>query len=306
MQAIIMGLIDVSGVSQEVFESPETDERTLAARQFSLVEKAGDISDSLVALSRQTFALSGQQQGKLRQAIKRMERATRFYELGNLRNARHEGRESTSDLNETIVELMQSHQQMCSRGGGGSSMQQMLERMQGLSEGQQQVNEQTGRLSQGQNGERRLSMTDRERMEWLAAQQEMIRRGLEDVHQEFEESNELLGDLEGLTEDMEEVEGMLREQNLDRELFERQQQILSRLLDAQRSIRQQEMSPERESRTGTLARRVSPPEIPGDLLRLDRTLEEDVLRGASDRYPVQFRRLVEDYFRALARENRTP
>ena len=37
-----------------------------------------------------------------------------------------------------------------------------------------------------------------------------------------------------------------------------------------------------------------------------RLLEEDVLRGADDRYPSQYRKLVEEYFRALSRENRSP
>jgi hypothetical protein len=88
--------------------------------------------------------------------------------------------------------------------------------------------------------------------------------------------------------------------------MDRQEKILSRLLDAQRSVRQQEMSPERESRTGTLVERRPPPPLPEHLLRSERTLEEDVLRGADDRYPSQYRKLVEAYFRALSREGRTP
>jgi hypothetical protein len=123
---------------------------------------------------------------------------------------------------------------------------------------------------------------------------------------EFDEAKQLLGDLDSVKDDMAAVEEMLRQEKLDRPLLDRQQKILSRLLDAQRSIRQQEMSPERESRTATLARRESPPQIPADLLQTERTLEEDVLRGANDRYPVQYRKLVEDYFRALAKESRNP
>jgi hypothetical protein len=105
---------------------------------------------------------------------------------------------------------------------------------------------------------------------------------------------------------MESVEQELKDQKVDPRVLERQQEILSRLLDAQRSIRQREMSLERQSRTGTLASRSSPPPIPEELLRQERTLEEDVLRGANDRYPAQYRKLVEEYFRALSRENRTP
>jgi len=304
MGRIIQGLIDVSGVEQGISEEPSTDDRELAARQFALVERAQAWAESLQALASQSFSVDQSQGGQLRGAVSRMERSTRFFELGNLRSAQHEGKESSSDLNETIVQLMKSHNQMCSRGGGGGQMQQLMQRMQGLSEGQQQINDQTRSMADG--GGQRLNMTQQERLKWLSAQQEMIRQGLEEARHDFGQAKDLLGDMDALDKDMAEAGEMLQKQQIDRQLFERQQQILSRLLDAQRSVRQQEMSPERESKTGTLAQRESPPDIPADLTRSDRTLEEDVLRGANDRYPVQYRRLVEDYFRALAKESRNP
>jgi hypothetical protein len=112
--------------------------------------------------------------------------------------------------------------------------------------------------------------------------------------------------MQSLGKEMEEAQKQLAQHNLDRPLVERQQRILGRLLDATRSIRQREMSPERESKTATLALRPSPPPLPENLLRRNRSLAEDVLRGSSDRYPSQYRRLVEDYFRALSKENHTP
>jgi|GEM_PF-1315579 len=307
MEAVIRGLIEISGSEQRLFQSGESDERALASRQFNLVEVTRAYAESLMALSRQTFAVRSEDSGQLGKALQTMERSTRFYELGNLRRARHEGSESSSELNTTIVKLMQSHQQMCSGQSGGGSMQKMLQQMQGLSQGQQQINDQTGRMSSSRSrNQGRLSRSAKERMQWLAAQQEMIRQGLEEVQKEFSESRDLLGDMQGLVEEMKDVEKKLGKNQIDRKLIQRQQQILTRLLDAQRSVRQQEMSPERESRTATLAPRTSPPELPAELLRTDRTLEEDLLRGANDRYPVQYRRLVEDYFRSLAKETRTP
>ena len=96
-------------------------------------------------------------------------------------------------------------------------------------------------------------------MQQMAAQQEMIRQGLEGLQRDYAESKQLLGDMDSLTEQMKEIERQLQQNNVDRPLLDRQAQILSRMLDAQRAIRQQEMSPERESRAGTLAERQSPP-----------------------------------------------
>jgi hypothetical protein len=302
VERIITGLIDVSRVEEEIARTPG-DTRLLAQRQLNLTESAEALAESLDAVMKESFALGVQQQNALDKAIIKMGRATDLFEHGNQRKAEHQARESTSDLNETIVELMRSHQQMCggSQGGGNAS-----EQMQGLSQGQQQLNRSTRELLERLASQERLSMTDAQRMSQLAAQQEMIRKGLEELQENLDDTRELLGDLDRLAEDMKKVEEGLRQQEVDPRVKERQEQILSRLLDAQRSIRQQEMSPQRQSKTGTLAARPSPPPIPEDLLRRDRTLEEDVLRGANDRYPSQYRKLVEEYFRALSRESRTP
>jgi hypothetical protein len=235
-----------------------------------------------------------------------MGRATDLFEQSIRMKAEHEARESTSDLNETIVMLMRSHQQMMSAQGQCSSGGDAMGKMQGLSQGQRSLNRSTRELLERLAGKERLSMTDEQRMAQLAAQQDMIRQGLEELTQDLGDAEDLLGDMDNLAKDMAGVGEDLQNHTVDPRVVERQQQILSRLLDAQRSIRQQEMSPDRESRSATLAARQSPPPLPDDLLQRQRTLEEDVLRGANDHYPSQYRKLVEEYFRALSREDRTP
>jgi hypothetical protein len=303
LQRVIEGLIDVSGAQEDLSQSPQQDPRDLAERQLSLTDVAGSLADSLEAVMKQSFTLETPQLRNLHSAINRMGRAVRAFEEERDQSARHEAGESVSDLNETIVELMRSHEEMCGGQGSGQSLSQ---KMQGLSQDQQGVNRSTRemmeKLAQGQ----RLSYSDEERLAQMAAQQERIREGLEEAQRDAKDAKHLLGDMDSLTKEMEEAQKELAQRNVDRPLVERQQRILSRLLDAQRSMRQQEMSPERESKTATLAARPSPPPLPENLLQHNRSLAEDVLRGSSDRYPSQYRRLVEDYFRALSKENRTP
>jgi hypothetical protein len=305
MEAIIKGLIDISGVQEELATSPAEDPRLLAQRQFDLTERTEAWADSLQVVMQQSFSLTAQNQDQLDVAIGRMGRVTDLFEQSIRTKAEHEARESTSDLNETIVELMKSHQQMMSSQGQCSNGDTQG-KMQGLSQGQRSLNQSTRELLERLASKERLSMTDEQRLAQLAAQQEMIRQGLQEVTQNLDQAEELLGDMNELSKDMESVGKDLRDHKVDPRILERQQQILSRLLDAQRSVRQQEMSPDRESRTGTLASRTSPPPIPESLLQSQRTLEEDMLRGANDHYPSQYRKLVEDYFRALSREDRAP
>lgn len=302
VENVIKGLIDVSGVQETLSRSQGEDTRLLAQRQSNLVEVADAISDSLQEIMKQSFAVGDKQQSALDKALRKMTVATNLFEQGNRVNADHQARESASDLNETIVQLMQSHDQMCGGKSGGDAQA----KMQGLTDGQRGLNQSTRQLMERLAAQNRLSMTDAERMRQLAAQQEMIRQGLQDLQQQMQSDKKLLGDMDQLAQDMKDVEQDLTKPKVDPKVVDRQEKILSRLLDAQRSVRQREMSLQRQSKTATLADRTSPPPLPESLLRKDRTLEEDVLRGANDRYPAQYRKLVEEYFRALSRENRAP
>jgi hypothetical protein len=99
--------------------------------------------------------------------------------------------------------------------------------------------------------------------------------------------------------EMKEVEEQLAQGNTSGDLEEKQTRILSRMLDAQRSINRRDFDPERESRTGADVPQRSPGEIPADLLRATDRLRLDVLKAEADRYPAQYRAFIESYLRAL-------
>src|SRR5258705_13836912 len=98
---------------------------------------------------------------------------------------------------------------------------------------------------------------------------------------------------------MKEVEEALRRGNVGGETKQTQQRILSRMLDAQRSINRREFDPERESRPGEDIARHSPAEIPVDLLRETDRLRLDLLKAEADRYPAQYRPFIESYLPSL-------
>src|SRR5205823_11903200 len=88
--------------------------------------------------------------------------------------------------------------------------------------------------SQGQEG--RLTPDQAGALSRMAAEQEAIRRGLQEAMQKMGESGQGgLGQLGQTSEDMKKVAEDLRGGRLNQETVERQQRILSRLLDAPRS-----------------------------------------------------------------------
>ena len=126
-----------------------------------------------------------------------------------------------------------------------------------------------------------------------------IREQLEQIQRDEEARRELLGRLDQAQSEMKDVEEVLRQGAMDGQLEEKQQRILSRLLDAQRSVNRRDFDPERESRPGEDLARRGPAELPADLLRQSDRFRQDLLKSELDRYPAQYRAFVEAYLRSL-------
>jgi hypothetical protein len=133
----------------------------------------------------------------------------------------------------------------------------------------------------------------------LADEQARIRDQLGQISQDQEAQKRMLGRLDEAQKEMKEVEDQLRNGATDPDLERKQQHILSRLLDAERSLNRQDFDPQRESRPGEDIARRSPAELPPDLMRENDRLRLDLLKADADRYPAQYRAFVEAYLRSL-------
>jgi hypothetical protein len=145
----------------------------------------------------------------------------------------------------------------------------------------------------------RLSAGDRNTLERLSEQQQRIREQIEQIQRDDLQEQKLLGRLDQAQKDMKEVEESIREGSNLGDLPQKQQRILSRLLDAQRSVHRRDFDPEREARTAGDVPAVSAPELSPDLLRQSDRLRMDLLKSESDRYPSQYRSFIEAYLRSL-------
>src|SRR5206468_1173389 len=160
---------------------------------------------------------------------------------------------------------------------------------------QGEINQETRNITQRLSQQMRLSAGDQAQLHDLALQQRQIREQLEQIQRDEELKHQMLGRLDAAQKEMHEVEEVLERGSTDGSLEEKQVRILSRLLDAQRSVNRRDFDPQRESRPGEDIARVSPPEIPADLLRQTDRLRLDLLKSESDRYPAQYRAYVEAY-----------
>jgi hypothetical protein len=191
---------------------------------------------------------------------------------------------------------------MCSQPGNGSDGQtpSIQSQMGQVGERQSQLNQQTRRVAQRLSEQSQgLTPGDREELQRLSEEQRAIRERLQNLQQRDESERKLLGRLDQAQREMQAAEEALRDGDAGSDLEETQSRILSRLLDAQRSVNRRDYNPDRESRSGEDVARSSPSELPAELFRTSDRLRLDLLKAEADRYPAQYRALVERYLRSL-------
>ncbi len=168
-----------------------------------------------------------------------------------------------------------------------NSLESMSCQQMGINMGTQQLFDENGQLS----------MEARSQMSRLAAQQETVRQGLEEMMQEYGNRGEILGRMDDLVEEARQVIEDLTNQRAGQETMRRQEKILTRLLNAQKSLRRRDYSQRRKSETaGEYA--VKPP--PDLSLEEREKLMEDILYRRRGYYPPEYEELIRAYIKAIA------
>lgn len=293
-------LVSLQRAAEGNLEQPH-DSPGRADRQTDLAEGVARVADSLYTLAQRTPFITQQLAQSLGRAMQDLEDSGRELGQGNRRNGENLGKQGAQSLTEAILELRKSEDAMCNNpaGGGGSESQSTAERLGEVGERQSRVNGETRSLAQRLSEQMKMSAGDQAEMERIAEQQAEIRRRLKEIQEDDEEEQKLLGRLDAAEREMEEVEEALREGTVPNDLAEKQQRILSRLLDAQRSVHRRDYDPEREAERAQDVLQPSPPELSDDLLKQSDRLRLDMLKAESDRYPSQYRAFIEAYLRSL-------
>lgn len=266
---------------------------TLRRQQEALEKSTRGLADRMRQLSRQTPAMTPELAQRAEETADQMAQAARETAAGAGPEAAATQREAMQGLNEladALAQLSNSPQQ----GGQGSSLQQLLEQLGALSQDQRGLNQQTEQQSgQGSTPRRQGSRGD------LADEQARIREALERLLQKAGKASGLPDKLGGVGDDMRDVEQQLRQERLGRETVQRQQDILHRMLDAQRSVYQR--NEERRQRVSERPKPFRLPPSPPELR--PRTTPQTGPRmtpGDDAQLPLDFEDIVREYFRALS------
>jgi hypothetical protein len=143
-------------------------------------------------------------------------------------------------------------------------------------------------------------------MQRLAQQQQMIQKSLEQLNKETKEtgqSKKLAGNLEDIINEMKEVVQNMNTQKVDDDLVESQNRILSKLLDAQRSINERDFEKNRESNEGKNLAKDSPSELMLNSKEILDRLRDQLLNAAKEGYSKDYQELIKKYFESLEKKS---
>jgi hypothetical protein len=229
-------------------------------------------------------------------------------------------------LNEALKNLMQMQgaakkpgQGMCENPGGkggkpkpgpGDQLSDIITQQQGLGQAMQQMQGgkkpgQQGQQGQGQpqsgkegqqgnNGE----YGDAEQLARMAEQQASIRRQLQELNSLLNSKG--LGnakEMKEIQEKMDRTETDLVNRRMSSELVQRQKEILTRLLEAEKSLREQEQDDKRTSKSANEISRPVPAEFQKQLQDRQRLLE--LYKTVPVQLKPYYRSMVEQYYQMI-------
>lgn len=309
LQYILYSLINLSMEQEDLVSyASGAESRSQAyigyARDQKNVENIfANLSDSLFQLSTEIPPFSNQINQEKLEVERLIDAALTQMAERNQSRASVTTRQALGGINKLsflVANLLEQLQNQSNSGGGsgGMSSQQMMEQLQQMGENQQQLNQQIQDMINDIQGER-LRDDQMERLDQMSRQQNQIRKQLQELQQNggMDGGDELGSELERMIEQMEETINDLRGGAVDPTLIERQQNILSRMLQAEDALQEREEEERREGQAANEFDQVTPPEI--TLEELEMQIRNRLNDPDFTKYAPDYQRLIEKYFELL-------
>jgi hypothetical protein len=292
----------VSGTKQTEQQSP-AQAQELAADQMSYLRATEKVADEIMKMAGMSLRVPPTLIEALGQTLDNMQNSILFLEQNKSFMSTAFANNAVQSLNQATIEMLRSAQQ-CSQGAGsGAGQQSAMQMLQQMIPRQQDIMQQTQSMMEMQALAEQLRQERQAQLDRLAGQQRSLQELAEQIQKQLEKEPNALGRLDRTIEDMEAVVEALKRGALDEDLVNREQRILSRLLDAQRSVHTRDYEKKRQSVT---AEDVYSKSLGGEQPEpVSQSLREEIRRAMQLRAPGEFEDLIKLYFRALAEENLT-
>jgi len=307
MRRQIQNLLDLSKNQESIKdETAEMDPnsqrfRDAAQKQQETLEDLGSVANAMTELSKKTFAIGPELGNEMGKAMQEMGKAMEQMEQRNPGESSRRQREAMGSMNRAAMNMQGALQGMMGSEGqmGMAGLMGRLGQMAGQQQGINQGTQQT----QGQSGEQG-GMTAAQMAAYgrLAGEQGSLSKSLQELAQEAKNSGEfskILGDLDRIAKEMTEVQTNLSQGDVNPEVTSKQERILSRLLESQKSLRERDYEKRRTAQSGTNVERAGPAGLNLGTQEGKDRLREELFQVREGRYARDYEELIRKYFEQL-------
>jgi len=297
MHNLITLSFDQEELIDEFQEVQQSDPRfvTIGQEQLKIRDDAQIVEDSLLALAERVFQLQAFVTREVENMNYHLDKSLDGIKERKKPVATAEQQFAMTAMNNLALlldDVMEQMQNSMMQQGNPSGQKQP---MPSLSQMQQQLNQQIQDLKNSGKQGRELS----EELARLAAEQERIRQAFQEMQQKFKQDNGGQKPGQGIPEQMEETEVDLVNKRLTQEMIERQKDILTRMLESEEALREQDKDEERKGGTAKEYDNVRPKAFE-EYFKL-REQEIELLRTLPPKLYPYYKKEVNEYFKRLGK-----
>lgn len=147
-----------------------------------------------------------------------------------------------------------------------------------------------------------MSQEQMSQVQRLRQEQENIKKSLDQMNKEAKtagKSKSIPANLDKLSQEMQEIITDMRTGRVTDELIKKQDKILSKMLDATRSVNERDYEKERESFTGTNTKGNSPGALKLDSQKKDKSYSDNINKALQGGFTKDFEDLSRKYYNLI-------
>ncbi len=306
MMKIISDIVDLSKQQEELKKKTQNGSPTALMNkemreQDNLRRNLDKALNKLGDLAQKTFAVSPEMAKSLGDAKREMNQALESMQNRNNRQASNDQGQAMASLNQAANLMQDAMAQMMQQGGGGQGgMMSLMQQMAQMAGQQMQLNQRMQEMMKGNSGQ--MTQEQMSQMQRLRQEQETIKKSLDQMNKEAKSSGKsksIPANLDKLSQEMQEVISDLRTGKFNDELVKKQDKILSKMLDATRSINERDYEKDRESFTGTNVKQNSPGALNLQKDKRDRGYSENINKALQGGFTKDFEDLTRKYYNLI-------
>lgn len=275
------------------------DIKQMARKQAHLQDNLSKLLSDIIQISKETFFISPDLSKNMANAYNSMQKS--LDDLSERRNAQAAGKQQSAmaALNRGLNSMQKSMQQMAG-SQSGTGFEQFMEQLQQMAGAQGGLNDETLNFMDGQGKPGGQMPSGQGGGKAMAARQKAIQQAMQEMADGMGGRSDILGRLNEMGKDMDEIIQDMLANNVSRKTIDRQRQILSRMLDAQKSVREREFSKKRKAEQARKYFAKDPGQIKDSENATLKQLQEALKKAMSEGYYSDYQKLIEAYFKELS------